>query len=218
MAVRPVFCKHSSSTLLCRSISFALSLEMSSRRARKLRHVHGKSGSKPNPLEGTAALVQINRFGSSTSLRVSPLSYPSMLPALNSVEVQGGKRRQESDVGCFHPSSEPSALSRFLAMLVELGPVDGRRCDNVLPSAQREIKCDSFTQVNNLLEKNSPCSNSSPAPPSLWHDRRRRRLPRSLSVTARRKSTPSPARAKLCSGTLARGGVRRRWSRGKPAG
>ena len=69
-----------------------------------------------------------------------------MLPALNNVEVQGGRRRQDSDIECFHPLFVPSALSRFLAPSVESRPVDERRCDNVLPSAQREIKRDSFTQ------------------------------------------------------------------------
>ena len=51
------------------------------------------------------------------SLRVFSLSSPFMLPALNGVEVQRGRRRQDSDVESFHHSFIPSALSHFLAAL-----------------------------------------------------------------------------------------------------
>ena len=56
-----------------------------------------------------------------------------------------------SDVNCIHPSFVPSALNRFLVLSVEPRPVGGRCCDNV-PSAYREIRCDTFVrkyQFNN---------------------------------------------------------------------
>jgi hypothetical protein len=66
-----------------------------------------------------------------------------------------GRRRQDSDVDCIHPSFVPSALNRFLAMSIESRPVGGRRCDIV---AYREIRCDTFVQKyqfnNPLREEN----------------------------------------------------------------
>jgi hypothetical protein len=62
------------------------------------------------------------------------------------VEPRGssdGRHRQDSDVDCIHPSFVSSALNRFLALSVEPRPVGGGRCDSV-PSAYREIRCDTF--------------------------------------------------------------------------
>ena len=80
-----------------------------------------------------------------------------MLPRAEPRGSSDGRRRQDSDVDCIHPSFVPSALKRFLALSVEPRPVGGRRCDSV-PSAHREIRCDTFVQFyrfnNPLREEN----------------------------------------------------------------
>jgi hypothetical protein len=78
-----------------------------------------------------------------------------MLPRAEPRGSSDGRRRQDSDVDCIHPSFVPSALNRFLAMSVGPRPVGGRRCDSV-PSAYREIRCDTFVpnyQFNNPLRE-----------------------------------------------------------------
>jgi hypothetical protein len=78
-----------------------------------------------------------------------------MLPRAEPRGRSDGRRRQDSDVDCIHPSFVPSALNRFLALSVEPRPVGGRRCDGV-PSAYCGIRCDTFVQnyqFNNPLRE-----------------------------------------------------------------
>ncbi len=103
-----------------------------------------------------------------------------MLPRAEPRESSDGRRRQDSDVDCVHPSFVPSALIRFLALSVQPRPAVGRRCDRV-PSACREIRCDMFvqnSQFNNPPpQRKRRCLPTSSLPPSLWLYRRRRGLP-----------------------------------------
>jgi hypothetical protein len=78
-----------------------------------------------------------------------------MLPRAEPRGSSDGRRRQDSDVDCIHPSFVPSALNRFITLSVEPRPVGGRRYDSV-PSAYREIRCDTFVQnyqFNNPLRE-----------------------------------------------------------------